>query len=311
MALKLSTIKQVALIQGGLGAERKISLLSGKAIACALSELNIPYYVIDADQYLPKKLSELKPDVAFLAVHGKYAEDGILQSLCEYLKIPYTGSGVLASCVCMDKCFFKDVMKHYHIPTPEYQRWNLKGRSLNHITPPPESHFPLVVKPSREGSSLGISICHTAKDFLPAIEVALVYDTQILLESYIKGPELAVSFLGGQVLTPIEIVPKSGFYDYTHKYTPGHTKYILPPRVSDNVISQCKAHILFMINVLKIRGICRADFIVKNNIPLMTEINTLPGLTATSLLPQSAEYEGISFNQVVQILLKNATLDYV
>ena len=149
--------KTIALVQGGLGAENEISLMSARAVSQAFKELNIHYATIFADKNLLKKLSVLKPDMAFLAVHGKYAEDGTLQGIFEYLKIPYTGSGVLASTLCMDKCFFKDYIKKWNIPTPRYQNLNLEKQSEKEaqITLP----LPFVIKPAREGSTLGIGIC--------------------------------------------------------------------------------------------------------------------------------------------------------
>ena len=166
--------KTVALIQGGLGAEREISLLSAQAVAKAFKELGVPYTTLFANKHLWKNLSRLKPDRAFLAVHGKYAEDGSLQGLCEYLKIPYTGSGVLASALCMDKCFFKDYIRKHGIPTPQSQNLNLEKQNMKEveITLP----LPFVIKPAREGSTLGISICKKQPEIEPAIKIALQYD---------------------------------------------------------------------------------------------------------------------------------------
>jgi len=307
---QLNHLKKIALIQGGLGPEREISFISAQAVSEALDQLKIPYSVVECDQNLPHKLLDMQPDLAFLAVHGTYAEDGVLQGLLEYLKIPYTGSGTLASAICMDKSFFKDIITQHHIATPDYQNWNLRDCDINQILSPPAKNFPLVVKPARGGSSLGISICRTPADFLPAMKVALQYDTKIVVESYIEGTELALSFLDGKVLTPVEIVPKDGFYNYKNKYTEGCTDYILPPRVSDDVIQQCQKATLQVTRLFRMHSYCRADFIVNNNTPLMLEVNTLPGLTSHSLLPKSAQYDGIDFQQMVQIILCGASLDY-
>ncbi len=310
MSLSTTQKKKIALIQGGLGAEREISHRSSQAVAQVLDQLNKAYFILESDPELPLKLLQTQPSIAFLALHGKYAEDGIAQSLCEYLKIPYTGSGVLASSLCMNKCFFKQIVTEWGIPTPNYQSLNLKNQNLCDLLPPAQMPFPFVVKPSREGSSLGISICQSSKDFLPAVKKALQYDTQILLESYVKGVELACSFLDGQLLTPVEIVPKKGFYDYSNKYTSGRTEYILPPRVPQSVFKQCYSIVSRLVHLLQIRSYCRVDFIIKDNTPFITELNTLPGLTSTSLLPKSAAYDGISFKEVIQIILKGACLDY-
>ena len=306
--MNVKNIKMTALVQGGLGAEREISLVSARAVAKAFDELNIPYKVLSASKDIASQLSDLQPDLAFLAVHGKYAEDGALQGICEYLKIPYTGSGVLSSALCMDKCVFKDLIYRYKIPTPRYQNINFSNTDKKLKTNIP---FPLVVKPSREGSSLGISICKKEEELKPALEKALKYDNKILLESYIKGRELAVSFVEGQALTPVEIVPDSAFYDYKSKYHSNKTKYILPPKLNKQLIQQCKKWVLKTADILHIHSYCRMDFIIQNNTaPLMTEVNTLPGLTNHSLLPKSAKYDGISFNSLILKILQGARLDY-
>ena len=307
--MNLKKIKKVALIQDGLGAEREISLMSAQAVAKAFDEINIPYEIISAGVNVAKNLSDLKPDCAFLAVHGKYAEDGILQGICEYLKIPYTGSGVLASALCMDKCFFKDYISRHGIPTPRYQNLNLKDQ--NPQKPKVSIPLPLVVKPSREGSSFGIGVCTKKREFMPALKKALQYDSKALVESYIQGRELAVSVMGSRALTPVEIVPQDDFYNYHSKYQSGKTKYIIPPRLDKKVIEQCKKWALKASRILHTHSYCRADFIVQNDtVPLMTEMNTLPGLTNHSLLPKSAQYDGIDFNTLILTILRGANLDY-
>ena len=303
-------IKKVALIQGGLGAEREISLMSAKSVAKAFDEMNIPYTLIESDMDLTKKLKQLNPDCAFLAVHGQYAEDGTLQGICEYLKIPYTGSGILASTLCMDKCFFKDYISRYGIPTPDYQNLNLENQNPQEV----EINIPLpvVIKPSREGSTLGISICKKKEELVPALKKALQYDKKILVESYIEGMEVAVSLLTEKTLTPVEIVPKDGFYDYTNKYQSEETKYILPPRLDEKIIKQCKEIVCQTAHLSHIRTYCRLDFIIKNKTsPLVLEMNTLPGLTTHSLLPKSAQHDGINFNMLVLKILQGARLDYL
>lgn len=302
-------IKKVALIQGGLGAEREVSFMSAKVVAKAFDELNISYTLIESDRNLAKNLEKLNPDCAFLAVHGKYAEDGTLQGICEYLKIPYTGSGVLASSLCMNKCFFKDYISKHGIPTPNYQNLNLEDQAPQEV----EINIPLpfVIKPSREGSTLGISICKKKQELIPALEKALQHDKIILVESYIEGMEIAGSLLNKKALTPVEIVPKSGFYDYMSKYQSKETQYILPPRLDEKVIKQCKEIVCQTARIAQIRTYCRVDFIIKDNSPLVLEINTLPGLTTHSLLPKSAQHDGINFNMLVLKILQEARLDYV
>ncbi len=299
--------QKVALIQGGQGAESKISLLSGQAVSKALDKLGISYKVFCADAGLPVELCRHRPDILFLAVHGQYGEDGCLQALAEYLKIPYTGSGLLSSSLCMDKCFFKDYICLHKIPTPAY--FKIQGRMPGSLPP---LDFPLVVKPARQGSSLGIGIVRHHKEWKAAVRQALQYDQKILVESYVEGTEIAVSFLDGQVLMPVEIKPKKGFYNYNNKYTKGATEYLLPPgTVSQRALAQCRKWTKKAVDLLNIRSYCRVDFIVHpQKGPFMIEVNTLPGLTAHSLLPKSAQYEGIGFSEVVDKILNQAALDY-
>ena len=308
--VKNNNFKQVALIQGGLGAEKEISLVSAAAVAKALKALNIPYTIVSANEDLASTLIKLQPDCAFLAIHGKYAEDGLVQALCEYLKIPYTGSGVMASAVCMNKGFFKDYIRRCSLPTPKYQILNLKKKPEIKNSDIQLS-LPVVVKPSREGSSIGVSICRQSEELIPALQKAKKYDTQVLVEEYIEGMELACSFLNGKVLSPIEICPKSDFYNYKNKYTSGATEYILPARLPQEVIEQCKKITFEIQQLLNIRSYCRADFILQNNkVPLLLEVNTLPGLTELSLLPKSAQYDGIDFVNLIQQIVQGAALDY-
>ena len=331
-----------------MGAERAVSLLSAQAVTHAFKELNIPYHVLECSHDIASKLSLLKPKAIFLAVHGQYAEDGTLQGLLEYLKIPYTGSGVLSSALCMNKCVFKDFISQYKIPTPSYQNLHftisqgIKNKANTPITfnkktlgywnqqtrKNPEKKIsklslsncqaininqalPFVVKPARAGSTLGISICKKKADIVSALEKALKYDHKILLENYIKGQELAFSYLNGKVLTPVEVVAEAGFYDYKSKYQSPHTQYILPPKMDKTVLEKGRKIALKAFKLTQVRTYSRADFIVQNNKkPLITEINTLPGLTKKSLFPKSANYDGISFNNLIKQILQKACLDY-
>ena len=306
-----------------MGAEREVSFLSAKAVQGALEALNIPYHVVECDQNIVSKLKHLRPDRAFLAVHGQYAEDGTLQGLLEYLKIPYTGSGVLCSAICMDKCVFKNDIWQNKIPTPDYQNLSFEFKSqrgkgpsqyqkcIDVLSKAIKLSLPFVVKPARGGSTLGIRICRKNKDIKPALEKALKYDHKILLESYIQGKELAFSYLNGKVLTPVEVIAEGGFYDYKSKYQSANTKYILPPDLDKGVIEKGQKIALKAFELCQVRTYGRADFIIQNNQePLLIEINTLPGLTQKSLFPKSAEYDGIGFNSLIEQILQFATLDY-
>lgn len=304
--------KKVVLLQGGLGAERDVSLVTGRGFESALKELNYSYQVLDCKENLLGDLQEIyktfKPDVALIALHGKYAEDGIVQSLCEYLKLPYSGSGVMSSALCMDKIYTKQILINEELATPPYQV--MSKADISRATS--ELGYPVVVKPSREGSSVGISIVKEESSFTKALELAAQYDQYILVEKFISGMEVTVPVLGNKVLTPIEIVPKVDFYDYKNKYTAGRTDYILPARISDSVMNKVKAMALRTFQVCRLRTYGRIDFrINEKGEAFILEVNTLPGCTPTSLLPKSAADCGISFNQLVETLVESATLDYL
>ena len=231
--------KKIALVQGGMSSEREVSLSTGKGFEEALKQLQLEYVVIDAKEDFPLQLMKSGADVALLALHGKYAEDGVVQGVCEYLKIPYTGSGVLTSALCMNKVMTKQIFMQNGISTPEYQLIDLKKDPTN------QAHSflqaPVVVKPSRDGSSMGITICKTNEEVLPAVREAARFDHQILIEKFIKGVEVTVPLLDGRDLTPIEIVPKTQFYNYKNKYTAGNTDYFLPARLKAPILEELKS----------------------------------------------------------------------
>lgn len=303
-------INKIALIQGGMGAEAEVSRKTGKAFAAALEKLHLPFETLEANSELPKKLFEMKPDVALLAVHGKYAEDGTVQGLCEYLKIPYSGSGVFASALGMNKYFTKQVLIFNQIPTPAFEYVDVrKTKQLSSLRT--QLSFPLVVKPSREGSTVGISMVNDERQFTQALQAASQFDYEILIEEFIAGTEITVPILDDRALTPIEIVPINGFYDYQHKYTAGKTEYILPPRLGKNVLENLRQLALKTHNVCQARVYSRVDFrVTESGSPFVLEINTLPGCTETSLLPKAAAYDGMEFTDVIRILVERAGLDY-
>lgn len=308
--------KKIVLLVGGMGAEREVSLSTGRGFEQALKELKYPYELIDCQADLPERLSKTKADVALLALHGKYAEDGIVQSLCEYLKIPYSGSGVLASALCMDKVFTKQILLQNEIPTPKYQLVGVSEEAIAAGGVPIEGFksdfsFPFVVKPSREGSSVGVSIVKSSKEIRPALDLAAKYDQFLLVEEYIPGMEVTVPILDDKALTAIEIEPKVNFYTYENKYTSGKTEYHLPARLNAKVLERIEQYALHAHRVCRLRTYGRIDFrVTPEGEPYVIEINTLPGCTPTSLLPKSAKHSGISFNDLVSILIENAALDY-
>ena len=335
--MSLIKTKKIALIQGGLGIERDISLITGQNVAQAFTRLELSFNTFESDTNLLEKLKKYKPDLAFLAVHGPYGEDGTLQGILEYLKIPYTGSGVLLSALCMDKMLFKNWLSLQNISNPSFiyfkknhTDWNMnfsnmdkdiKLSDLYTSIPPSISEtkvmgqpcfLPCVVKPCRSGSSIGVSICRSQQDWENAIKNALTIDNNILVEQYIEGSEIAVSILNEQILTPVEIQPASGhFYDFKRKYEKNQSQYFVPPRLNANVIEKLKTITNQIQKMFQIKTYGRMDFIVdkKENIYAL-EFNTLPGLTPLSLLPKSAQYDGMSYDEVILKILESASLDY-
>lgn len=291
-----------------MGAERDVSLVTGQGFKKALIELGYPFEIIDAQADLPERLYRAQGDVALLALHGKYAEDGIVQSLCEYIKLPYTGSGVLSSALCMDKILTKQLVSQQNILTADFEVLDVKSHAK---AVPVKLKPPFVVKPSREGSSVGISIVKNESEVTEAIKLAAKYDQYVLVEDYIDGVELTVPILGEKALTPIEIEPKVDFYSYENKYTSGKTEYFLPARVSEQKLRALKDLALEIFRICRMRSYGRVDFRMnKKGEVFLLEVNTLPGCTPTSLLPKSAQHEGISFPELVNTLVESARLDY-
>lgn len=301
--------KHVALIQGGMSAEQDVSRVTGAAFAKALDQLGITYDVLEADHSLLSNLTAKKYDVALLAVHGKFAEDGIVQAICEFLKIPYSGTGILSSSICMDKKFTKELFSYHKIPTPKYQSFDFSKTPVTAAKV--EIPLPVVVKPSREGSSVGVTIVKDQETLMPALREARQYDHYVIVEEFIDGKELTVPYFLGKTLTSIEIVPKQEFYNYENKYTAGKTDYHLPARVTEDCKRKCAELTLKAAEVLRVRTYARIDFMVDvNEEPYVIEVNTLPGFTPTSLVPKAALHDGIEFKELIHSLINNAGLDY-
>lgn len=304
-------IKNVAIVYGGLSTEREISLRTGKAIFEALQSK--PYHVtlIDADRNLVNKLSETNPDVAVIALHGKYGEDGCIQGLLEILGIPYTGPGVLASSIAMNKIMTKKLLSYEGIPTPGFMVLNGTERNPADLAKTVLAKFslPLVVKAANQGSSIGVCFAFDSDGVLTAIEECSKYDKELLLEEYIKGKELTVSVLGNKdpiALPILEITSTTGLYDYHAKYTAGVSQHFvadLPPK-TELLIKELAVRTYQAIGCA---GLSRVDFMLsEDNQPWVLEVNTSPGMTATSLFPDAARAAGISFPDLIEKLINMA-----
>jgi D-alanine-D-alanine ligase len=298
--------KKIGVLMGGLSPEREISLSSGNAVLQALKRKKLNAVGIDVDNKIASSLVKNKIEVAFIALHGVYGEDGAIQGLLEYAKIPYTGPGVLASALAYDKVKSKEVFKFNNIPTADYQ---VLYRGRKSQTEPTFS-FPVVVKPSNQGSSIGVSIVREKKEWKAALKLAFNYAEEILVEKFIEGKLLAIGMNGKKPMTIIHIQPKIGFYDYEAKYTAGKTQYICPAELSQKETQNCQAIAIKVFQVLRGNGIPRVDVILDTQgTPYVLEMNTIPGMTPTSLLPMAAKQSGINFDDLVIEILNLAQLD--
>ncbi len=295
-------------MMGGLSREREISLKTGKAVLKALMEKGYTVTAIDVGEDIGEKLVKGKIECAFLALHGRFGEDGTIQGMLELMRIPYTGSDVLASALAMHKIMAKRFFLCEKIPTPRFevfQREEIKKGLQKKISLP----LPVVVKPAREGSTIGISIVRKEEELIPAFRKAMEYDEEILIEEFMKGKEITVGILEDIPLPMIEIVPKSGFYDFHSKYTKGETQYILPARISREKYLYAQEISLQAFQTLGCSGVARVDLMTdENENPFVIDVNTMPGMTETSLLPKAANYAGIPFGDLVERILLKASL---
>ena len=297
-------ISKIGILTGGDSAEREISLKSSDAVEKACRELGYAVEVIIIDGDIQKIISELmKVDFVFIALHGGKGENGVIQGLLDSLNIPYNGSGVLASSLGMEKSLTKQLAKNHNIKTPDWNVFEYLDESKDHSP----NKFPVVVKPSADGSTVGLSIVRSQIEMEDAIKLADKYDGKIIVEDYIEGRELTVTIIGQQVYPIVEIIPKHNIYDYECKYEKGMSEYICPAAISDELTSKIQNSALYIFNILQCSGYARADFILdKNNVPWFLEINTLPGMTTTSLVPKSAMAAGISFNDLIQMIINKS-----
>jgi D-alanine-D-alanine ligase len=303
MTIEELKTKKVAVLMGGLSAEREVSLNSGASVLKALLAQGYDAVGIDVGRDLAQRLAAEKVEVAFIALHGRFGEDGSVQGLLELMGIPYTGSGVLASALAINKVFSKVVFRAAGLTVAPYQVLR-RGQEL-----PLSFDLPVVVKPSQEGSSVGVHIVKEPGQMAAALADAFSYDSEVLVEQFIDGREVQVGILDGKALGAIEIVPKGEFYDYEAKYTAGMAEHILPARLPADVYEKVlgageQAHAALSCDCYS-----RVDFLVNEaGECYLLEVNTLPGMTDLSLLPEIAGGAGIGFGELVQRILTAASL---
>jgi len=305
-------MKHVAVLMGGWSAEREISLRSGKACADALERLGT-YRVnrIDVTRDIAAVLKELKPDCALNVLHGRPGEDGTLQGLLEVMAIPYTHSGVMASAVAMQKHVAKTMLSAAGVPVPGGRVVSRLEAGRQHVLPPP-----YVIKPIAEGSSVGVFIVREDHAHPPQELTGSdwAFGESVLVEPYIPGKELTCAVMGNRALGVIEIVPTVKFYDYEAKYAPGGSKHILPAPVPADVYEECRRLAVAAHNALGCRGVTRTDFRYDDGKTgtqglAVLEVNTQPGMTETSLVPEMAAHAGMSFEELVRWMVEDASLD--
>ncbi len=299
---------------GGRSLEREVSLKSGHRVCEALETKGFDYVSFDVDEQLVENLIAAKPDVVYIALHGKYGEDGTIQGLLELLGLPYTGPGVYANIVSFDKVLAKEIFVREGITTP---RWlTMSAESFKEMGAAGALDkaveflgMPIVVKPAAQGSALGIKIAHEPQDLPKALIGALSYDSKVVLEEYIFGTELAISILGHnspEALPIVEIVTKKEFFDFESRYRMGATEYFVPARLSKLMREKLKDISIMAHEALGCRDVSRVDLILADEIPYVLELNTSPGMTETSLLPMAAAEAEIDFNDLVDQLVRMA-----
>jgi D-alanine-D-alanine ligase len=306
--------EKIAVLMGGKSLEREVSLKSGERVCQALSDLGYKVLALDVTPDLVGTLRSEKPDAVYIALHGKYGEDGTIQELLEFLGIPYTGPGVVSSYLAWDKSVAKHLFAANAIPTPAWITLTadafkeMGAATALSLVPEKVGGFPVVVKPSTQGSALGLTKVDRPDDLAEALLAALSFASAALVEKWVDGVELAVSVLDGpdgpDVLPPVEIVAKSGLFDFSAMYTRGETDYFVPARLSEPVTAWVVELAAGVHRLLGCRDVCRVDMVVDaDGTPWVLECNTSPGMTDTSLLPMAAEAVGRSFQDVVSSLI--------
>lgn len=304
--------KRVAVVMGGLSAEREVSLHTGAGVLAALIERGWDAVAVDwtPSTSLPALLAETGAQVVWNALHGTWGEDGAVQGLCACMRIPCTGSGILASALAMDKVMSKRIFESKHVPTP---RWQLvphdgpaDGSDAAHLLA--GFRLPCVVKPANEGSSVGVSVVEERAELAPAVALARRHHGPIIVEDYIAGTEVFVGILNGRVLGSVEVRPATKFYDYDAKYKRTDTKYLVPPELAPALLAHVEAMGLAAYAALECSGHSRTDLRITNSgEAFVLEVNTLPGMTATSLLPKIAKHAGMAYGELCEEILASAS----
>jgi D-alanine-D-alanine ligase len=304
-------VTRIAVLKGGRSLERSVSLNSGARVEDALERLGHEVTAIDVGNDLVPRLREARPEAAFVALHGQDGEDGTVQELLELLGVPYTGSGPAACARCWDKVLAKHALRDAGLPTPDFHAFTQAAfRDLGAAEALPEIEgqlgFPIVVKPARGGSALGIKFARSEADVPGALVAAFAYDTKVLLERHVPGRDLAVSVLDGEPLPVIEAVPAGErFYDFEARYEIGRTAFVCPADLPADVAAQAQELAVATWDALGCQGFARVDLMIDRDSGELTvlEANAIPGLTDTSLLPQSADAAGIGFDALVGRIL--------
>ena len=295
---------RVGVLMGGSSAEREISLKTGEAICESLRRRRYTVVPLDADATLPQQLRTRKISVAFIALHGQGGEDGTVQGLLDIMGIPYTGSGVCASAVCMDKGLTRVVLQAAGILVPAGE---ILQSPMIPLRPPEALGWPVVVKPCTEGSTIGISIVKKSSEWKRAVTKAFGYGPRAVVEKYIPGREVAVGVLGDIVFPGVEVVVPGGFYDFRAKYGKAETRYLSPAPLSPRLERVLREQSALAYQALGCRGAARVDFrIHPNGRPYILELNTIPGMTERSLLPMAAAQHGMAYDDLVEVMLKAA-----
>lgn len=301
---------KIGVLMGGASSEREISLKSGKAVYQTLNSAKLDVVAIDLTvedkQAVANTIRDSGINVAFIALHGKFGEDGKIQSILEDIKIPYTGSGVEASRLAMDKIESRKIFEKNQIPVPNYKVFGDKTKANAFSNDYKFNSSVLVVKPAAQGSSVGVSFVENNAGLSKAIVAAFEYDDSIIVEDYLSGREITIGILDDESLPIVEILPKKKFFDYEAKYQKGLTEYDVPAKIDANIYKKAQDIGLLAHKSLGCRSFSRVDMILKDNTPYVLEVNSIPGMTETSLLPKAAKFINIDFLELCLRLIKYA-----